>query len=286
MFRHSGSLLPPTMKVYIPLLLSASPFLTTTMARTISVTNNCSYTTWPALFTASDKAPGQPTGWLAAPSSEVSFTVPDDWSGFIWGRRDCNFTTNPGANSCLDGGCPGGLLCNGLVGRFKVLTTSSWQAHIFQGQSPVTTATFNLSTDTSGVPDYYSVSLTNGFNMPMRVNNTNPKCTVSECSADLGANCPLPLQEPYNPTGFPSGCNSACAAGLATDPNNDPNCCTGKYTYPGSCVPPGVQYYSYFKTNCPYAYVYKWDMVDGSPLFLCPSGPQVDYAVTFCPQKN
>ncbi|KAF8268756.1 Osmotin thaumatin-like protein [Lactarius quietus] len=271
MFRHSFLL--PTMKVYLPLLLSASSFLTTTMARTFSVTNNCPYTIWPALLTYSGTAPNHPAGWLASPSSGVSFTVPDDWVGQIWGRRDCNFTSNSGPDSCLDGGCPGGLICTRL------------------GQSPVTVAEFSLGPIiNSDAADQYDISLINGFNLPMRIKN-DAHCAVSECSVDLGAKCPTPLQEPFQPPGFPSGCNSACTAGLAHDPNNDPNCCTGKYNDPQICVPSGVQYYSYFKSNCPDTFVYAFDQSNekaGStdPLFTCPSGSQANYAITFCSKKD
>jgi len=264
MFRHS--FLPPTMKVYLPLLLSVSS-LTTTMARTFSIANNCSYNIWPVLFTFSNTAPNHPAGWLASPSSNVSFTVPDDWVGSIWGRRDCNFTSNPGTDSCLDGGCPGGLICTGL------------------GQSPVTVAQFALSvTNYSDTADRYDILLMYGFNLPMRIDN-DAHCKVSECSVDLGAECPTPLQEPFQPPGFPSGCNSACAAGLALDPNNDPNCCTGKYSNPQTCVPSGVQYYSYFKSNCPDTFVYA---LDGStdPLSECPTGSQANYAITFCSKED
>ncbi|KAF8265826.1 Osmotin thaumatin-like protein [Lactarius quietus] len=270
------------MKIYIPLLLSASSFLTTAMGRVITVTNNCPYTIWPAvgicfgmvyfqelttiqLYTASDTAPDHPTGWVAPPSSFVSITVPGNWGiGHIWGRRDCNFNTaNPGPDSCLDGGCPGGLLCTG------------------QGQSPVTVAEFTLSSDPN-VPDYYDISLIDGFNIPMRIDN-NGDCGVPQCSVDLGANCPTPLQEPYKPAGFSTGCNSACKAGLAADPNNDPNCCTGKYASAATCPTSSVQYYSYFKNNCQDTYVYLFDGSNGSPLFSCPSTNEADYGVTFCP---
>ncbi|KAF8257562.1 Osmotin thaumatin-like protein [Lactarius quietus] len=258
------------MKVYIPLLLSASSFLTTTIARTFTVANNCSYNIW-SLLTDSTNAPDYPTGWLAPPSSNVSFTVPGDWKGQIWGRRDCNFTTNPGADSCLDGGCPGGLLCTG------------------QGQSPVTIAEFILTTDTNLLDDY-GISLVNGFNVPMRINNS-ANCGVVDCSVDLGANCPIQLQESYQPTGFPTGCNSACAAGLASDPNNDPNCCTGKYNSAETCVASGVQYSSYFKKNCPDTYVYAFDKVEsevdgGRPLHSCSAANNADYIITFCSEKN
>lgn len=38
----------------------------------------------------------------------LSVQLSDD--NYTQGRRSCNFTTNPGPNSCLDGGCNGGIL--------------------------------------------------------------------------------------------------------------------------------------------------------------------------------
>ncbi|KAF8265823.1 thaumatin, partial [Lactarius quietus] len=197
-----------------------------------------------------------------------SFNVPDNWSiGHIWGRRDCNFNTaNPGPDACLDGGCPGGLLCTGQVNQFKLT---------------LTVAEFTLSTDPN-VPDYYDISLIAGFNLPMRIDN-DAYCGVPQCSVDLGTNCPIPLQEPYKPAGFPTGCNSACKAGLAADPNNDPNCCSGKYDSAATCPPSGVQYYSYFKSNCPDTYAYVFDGSSGTSAFSCPSHFQAAYYITFCP---
>lgn len=55
------------------------------------------------------------------------------------GRRDCDFSTNPGPNSCLDGGCNGGLLCD---------------AHTGTGVPPATVAEFTLS-NVAGIPDNY-----------------------------------------------------------------------------------------------------------------------------------
>ncbi|KAF8260802.1 thaumatin [Lactarius quietus] len=244
------------------------------MARTFSIANNCPYNIWSQLFTYSNTAPNHPAGWLASPSSNVSFTVPDDWVGSIWGRRYCDFTSNPGPDSCLDGGCPGGLICTG------------------QGQSPVTIAQFALSmtTDSDTIADQYDISLIDGFNLPMRIDN-DAHCKASECSVDLGAKCPIPLQEPFQPPGFPTGCNSACDAGLAHDPTNDPNCCTGNYDDPRICVPSGVQYYSYFKSNCPDTFVYALDVwreeAGGTdPRSACPSGSQANYAITFCSKKD
>lgn len=47
----------------------------------------------------------------------MKFFVPDNWkSGRIWGRQNCDFSTNPGPNSCITGGCNGGLLCDKHTG--------------------------------------------------------------------------------------------------------------------------------------------------------------------------
>lgn len=39
-------------------------------------------------------------------------------NGRVWGRRDCNFSVNPGPNSCIDGGCNGGLVCRLNFSKF------------------------------------------------------------------------------------------------------------------------------------------------------------------------
>ncbi|KAF8271633.1 thaumatin-like protein [Lactarius quietus] len=255
------------MKFYLTLLLSASSFkvFTTAMARNFTVTNNCTFTIWPAINTGAGMAPDQPTGWSAAASSSVSFTVPDNWSiGRIWARRDCIPEDDTGRISCLDGWCPGGLLlCDAPP------------------NPPVTVADFALSTD-HNVPDHYDVALVNGYNLPMRIDN-NAGCGVPQCPVDLGPNCPAPLKEPLDSTGFPVGCMSACDAGLAPDPKNDHNCCTGMYDTAATCLPANVQYYSYFKSNCPDTYVYDQDQQSGTSYYTCPSASLADYTVTFCP---
>ncbi|KAF8271630.1 thaumatin-like protein [Lactarius quietus] len=272
------------MKFFTPLLLASSfKLFTTAMARTFTVTNNCPFTIWPAINTGTGLIPNQPTGWAAPASSSVSFAVPNNWSiGRIWARRNCDFNIL-GPNSCLDGGCPSGLL---LCDAAPV--------------SPVTVADFQLSTSVN-IPDLYAVSLVDGFNLPMRIGNS-AGCSGALCGVDLGPLCqsyseifhdilfnlcteylegPAPLKGPFDSTGFPVGCNSACQANLAPDPNNDPNCCTGKYSTATACSPSTVQYYSFFKSLCPTSYVYSKDPLTAA--FTCSSSFQADYTVTFCP---
>src|ERR1700677_2645597 len=71
------------------------------------------------------------------------------------------------------------------------------------------------------------------------------------CRSTLLSTGPAPLKGPFDSTGFPVGCKSACEAGLAPDPNNDPKCCTGTYDTATTCPSSGVQYYSYFSESLP-----------------------------------
>ncbi|OSD00277.1 thaumatin-like protein [Trametes coccinea BRFM310] len=246
------------MKNVFALVIAA--FASGAAARTFTVYNQCPFTIWPAIFTdlnVGSATPDQPTGWQQDAFQSVSFFVPDNWqAGRIWARRDCNFDVNPGPNSCLDGGCNGGLECD---------------PHTGTGVPPATLAEFTL-----GAQDSYDVSLVDGYNLPVRISN-NQGCHVADCPVDLGPNCPAPLKGPFDSTGFPVGCKSACEAGLG-DPVNNPNCCTGIYNNPSTCTPSGVEYYSYFKSNCPNAYAYAYD--DPTSLFHCSNA---DYTITFCP---
>ncbi|KAI6007545.1 thaumatin [Pisolithus orientalis] len=232
------------------------------LARQITVTNNCGYTIWPAMFTAIGTAPTYPGGWEAPAGTSVTFTVPDNWSSArIWGRRGCTFTAD--SNSCLDGGCSGGLQCNGI------------------GAPPATLAEFTLGGDTG--TDYYDVSLVDGFNIPVSITN-NVGCSVADCPVDLGPNCPTPLRGPFDVSGNIVGCKSACEAGLDSDTANSPNCCTGNYSTPATCPSSGVQYYSYFKSNCPNSYCYAYDESSGTALWTCDGSKSPAYTITFCPE--
>ncbi|KAH9927967.1 thaumatin-like protein [Epithele typhae] len=238
-------------------------------ARTFTVYNNCPFTIWPGMFTdlnVAQNVPSQPNGWEQAAFQAVSFSVPNNWkAGRIWGRRNCNFATNPGPNSCLDGGCNGGLVCDSRTGT---------------GVPPATVAEFTLQG--AGNQDFYDVSLVDGYNLPMSITN-NKGCHIANCPVDLGPNCPSQLKGPFDSTGFPVGCKSACVAHLASDPNNDPNCCTGSHNTQGTCPSSGVQFYSYFKSNCPNSYAYAFDEPSGTALWTCNSALNADYTITFCP---
>ncbi|EKM57115.1 uncharacterized protein PHACADRAFT_254685 [Phanerochaete carnosa HHB-10118-sp] len=238
-------------------------------ARTFTVYNGCPFTICPAMFTdlnVGSAVPSYQTGWEAAAYTSVSFTVPDNWqAGRIWGRRDCDFSDSNPATQCADGGCNGGLECD---------------PHTGTGVPPATVAEFTLQGN--GNLDYYDVSLVDGYNLPMRIDNTQG-CGVASCPVDLGPNCPSPLIGPFDSTGFPVGCKSACEANLDGNQANSPNCCSGQYDTAATCPSSGVAYYSYFKGNCPNAYAYAYDESSGTALWTCNSALAPDYTVTFCP---
>ncbi|KAJ7093874.1 thaumatin-like protein [Mycena belliarum] len=235
--------------------------------RSITVYNACPFTIWPALFTSAGGRPSQPTGWVANSFTKVTFNVANDWNGRIWGRRNCDFSKNPGPNSCLDGGCNGGLLCDVITGT---------------GVPPATLGEWNMNGD--GQSDFYDVSLVDGYNLPMTIENT-AGCEVASCPVDLGPQCPSDQKGPFDPSGFAVGCSSACNVdALAGKAGDSPNCCSGIHDTPATCPPSGVRNYEYFKKNCPRAYAYAYDESSGSALWTCPSSKQAGYTVTFCPQ--
>nr|ALA44968.1 thaumatin-like protein 6 [Moniliophthora perniciosa] len=234
----------------------------TVIARTFTVRNNCAFTVWPGLFTDPNVGPARPdqlTGWEAAPGTQVSFSVPNDWkAGRIWGRKECDFATNPGPTSCVSGGCNGGLECDPNTGT---------------GVPPASIAEWTLQGD--GNLDYYDVSLVDGFNIPMAITN-NVDCPVADCPVDLTATCPGELASA-------AGCASACFANLDGNQQDSANCCSGSHSTPDTCPPDGVQFYDFFKGACPNSYAYAYDERSDTALWTCDSSLNADYTLTFCP---
>ncbi|KAI3610802.1 thaumatin-like protein [Moniliophthora roreri] len=216
----------------------------TVSARTFTVRNNCAYTARPGLFTdpnVGPTRPDQPTGWEAAPGTE--------------GRKECDFSTNPGPTSCVSGGCNGGLECDANAGT---------------GVPP---AKWTLQGD--GNLDYYDVSLVDGFNIPMAITN-NVNYPVADCPVDLTATCPGELASA-------AGCASACFANLDGNQQDSANCCSGSHSTPNTCPPDGVQSYDLFKGACLNSYAYAYDESSGTALWTCDSSLNADYTLTFCP---
>ncbi|KAK3039176.1 hypothetical protein RJ639_026709 [Escallonia herrerae] len=216
-------------------------------ARVLTIINSCKETIWPAV------APGESFnggGFALKPGQSIVLTAPVAWSGRIWGRTGCNFNQN-GQGKCDTGNCGTSLKC-----------TAS-------GEPPASLAEFTLAS-----PDFYDVSLVDGFNLPMSVKAVNGRgnCSTAGCDGDLRQNCPRELQRRAN--GKVVACRSACDVF-----DTDEYCCRGVHGNSATCQP--TYYSKLFKEACPTSYSYAYD--DPTSIFTC-SGP--DYIITFCVSRN
>ncbi|KAK7028638.1 hypothetical protein R3P38DRAFT_3394689 [Favolaschia claudopus] len=106
--------------VSLATMVSAEP----STARFITVLNDCPFTIWYVLSVSFDMRhklthlcrPAH-SSWEAKPNTGLTFATATNWSGRIWGRRVCDFSTgSTGPDTCLSGGCNGGLICNTTTG--------------------------------------------------------------------------------------------------------------------------------------------------------------------------
>ncbi|PKU77860.1 thaumatin-like protein 1 [Dendrobium catenatum] len=204
-----------------------------TNAFTLEIINNCPYTVWAAAL------PGG--GRQLNPSQNWTFSIASNTDNCrVWGRTNCEFKDG-GVGRCETGDCGGRLECSTL------------------GKAPYTGAGFTLN-NTDGM-DYYHLSLTKGFNVPMSLSpdNLSSKCKALQCSADIIGQCPAPLKAP-------GGCNDPC-----TVFRNEKECCTTA----ASCSK--TPYNEFFKHLCPQAWSYPKD----NSTITCPAGTK--FRVTFCP---
>ncbi|KAL6010740.1 hypothetical protein ACLOJK_001182 [Asimina triloba] len=230
------------------LLLITSGAKPSRSARVFTIINNCKYTIWPAVTRGETFNGG---GFALKAGENVVLTAPVGWSGRIWARTGCNFDKN-GNGSCLTGACGTSLKCGGA-----------------SGEPPATLAEFTLA-----APDFYDVSLVDGFNLPMVVKPVNGQgnCSVVACDGDLLAKCPSELAAKAQ--GKTVGCRSAC-----TVFGTDQYCCSGVYQNPTTCQP--TSYSKLFKSQCPTAYSYAYD--DPTSIMTCSS---TDYIISFCSSRS
>ncbi|CAL4964790.1 unnamed protein product [Urochloa decumbens] len=157
--------------------------IATNGAVTLSITNRCSYTVWPAAVPVGGGMqlnPGE--SWiLRMPSSTTT--------GRAWPRTGCLFD-GAGSGSCQTGDCGGALNCT------------------HNGQPPQTLAEFSFGA--SGQTDYFDISLADGFNVPMDFlpvrteGHEGQGCSKGpRCAANITSQCPSQLKAP-------GGCNNAC----------------------------------------------------------------------------
>ncbi|XP_068643107.1 thaumatin-like protein [Aristolochia californica] len=219
------------------------------------VTNKCSFPIWPA--TASNAGlPIVADGGFYLPSGGIQkIHAPFTWSGRIWARTDCNFSSSS-KPACQTGDCDGRLKCNGVIGL-----------------PPVTLVQVALQQDKSK-PSFYDVSLVDGYNLPVSVSTkaTSPSCSIDGCTNNIKRMCPSELQV-TGKGGEVVACKSACLAF-----NLDVFCCRNAYGSPEKCKP--NMYSKMFKKACPDYYSYAYD--SPPPLVSCSSN---EYVITFCPSK-
>ncbi|XP_051141111.1 pathogenesis-related thaumatin-like protein 3.5 [Andrographis paniculata] len=227
-------------------------------ACTFYVSNKCPFPIWPA--TASNV--GHPVvadgGFHLPPGRARRFQAPADWSGRIWARTGCDFTSTNHKPACETGDCDGRLECNGATGL-----------------PPATLVEFTLQADRRK-PSFYDVSLVDGYNLPVQVETTaaagDRGCRIGGCRKDLKSTCPPELRV-VNRRGEVVACRSAC---LAFD--HDAFCCRNAYGSPDTCRP--SVYSKVFKDACPSYFSYAFD--EPPPLVSCAAD---EYVVTFCPQR-
>lgn len=214
--------------------------------RIFTIINYCKETIWPGITPGENFNGG---GFVLKSGQSIVFKAPVGWSGRIWARTGCNFNKN-GNGPCKTGACGTSLKCKA------------------SGATPASLAEFTLAT-----PDFYDVSLVDGFNLPLVVTPINGRgnCSVAGCDSDLRTSCPSELAVKSN--GKVIACRSACDVF-----NTDEYCCRGVYGNPVVCQP--TYYSKKFKEACPTAYSYAYD--DPTSIFTC-SG--TDYVVTFCASR-
>jgi hypothetical protein len=218
---------------------------------TITVTNNCAYTIWPADQTSAQQSQLSNTGFELASKASTSLVVPAPWNGRFWARTGCS-TDGSGKFTCATADCgTGQVACNDNGGA-----------------PPVSLAEFNLAAN--GGQDFYDISLVDGFNLPLSI-TPQASCIAPSCAANVNGVCPAELQVKGS-DGSVIGCNSACI-----EFNRPQYCCTGYYSTSITCPP--TNYAIFFKIECPQAYSYAYD--DLTSLFSCIGEP--NYNITFCP---
>ncbi|KAJ7622704.1 thaumatin family-domain-containing protein [Mycena rosella] len=89
-----------------------------------------------------------------------------------------------------------------------------------------------------------SVSLVDGFNVPVSVVPGAGSCHEASCTVDLNPKCTSHAPPALGP-GRISGCKSACSVNV--DRSDSPNCCSGSHNVATTCPPSGVQWGAVFQ---------------------------------------
>jgi hypothetical protein len=210
--------------------------LQTTHAIIFNIQNKCSYTVWPAAVPGGGSRLESGQNWTINFANGPKLVK-------IWARTNCTFDSS-GQGICQTGDCDGKLECGS-------------RSH---GAPPHTVAEYGLNS--FGHKDYYSISVMEGFNVPMEFTPTTNGCTRPvRCAADITRSCPAQLRTP-------GGCNNPC-----TVYKTPTHCCHSR-----PCRPTDLS--RFFKRKCKHAFTYPED--DPTSTFTCLPG--TNYRVVFCPQ--
>ncbi|CAM9205107.1 unnamed protein product [Phaeothamnion confervicola] len=214
-------------------------------------------------------APLAKAGGFGLPlNTTITLTVPDKWSGRLWGRTGCKPDASGGIQ-CETGACGSRMACDGL-----------------SGGTPATLAEITFDAGAQGNLDFYDISLVDGYNLPISMTplagtyvppaaGATYDCARAGCSTDLIPTCPNELKFFGRDGKTVVGCRSACDVF-----NADQYCCRNAYGTPATCDP--SSYSLKFKKACPRAYSYAYD--DPSSTFTCrgQSEGRTGYVITFC----
>ncbi|KDP36620.1 hypothetical protein JCGZ_08436 [Jatropha curcas] len=217
---------------------------------TLTFTNNCPYTVWPATVIRDGGRQLSTTGFELPTKATQPLYDPAPFNGRFWGRTECS-TDSTGTDKCATGECGSGeISCNGA-----------------EGNPPVSLIELNLGKYYG--QDFYDISLVDGFNVPVSISprgGFGNACIPASCARNVNSNCPNELAVKGQDGNSVIGCKSACVAF-----NRPEYCCTD------TCKP--TNYSKFFKNQCPQAYSYALD--DSTSTFSCTSG--ANYDITFCP---
>ncbi|XXG86223.1 hypothetical protein AAC387_Pa11g1157 [Persea americana] len=229
-------------------------FISGVLSDSFTLTNNCAYTVWPGVLSNAGSTILSATGFSLQKGESKTLSTPSGWAGRFWGRTICKQDSS-GKFSCVTGDCGSGTIECAGGGPTR----------------PFTLAEFKL--DGADGPDFYDVSLVDGYNLPMLVapRGGSGNCVITGCSVDLNKVCPSDLRLLGEDGRETVACQSPC------DAFEDPQyCCSGDYGNSNACKP--SPYSQFFKHACPRARSYAYD--DGTATFTCASA---DYVIAFCP---
>lgn len=246
-----------------------------TLAHEVTFVNQCNETIYVGVVPNPGAALIQKGGFRLDALQNDSVTLPFGWSGRFWGRTQCK----EWGEMCETGRCGENWMhCLGEIPA-----------------APVTFVDLRLDTPGSGV-DFYSVTLVNGYNIPIRVapvegsfqnlTGIQDYCLWAGCQNDLNYICPAELQA-FGTRGQLVGCRSACDVF-----QEDQYCCQGSFDTADSCQP--FAFAETFKQSCRRAYSYALDQEMSD--FTCLGKDYVpnrtlarkvssgsEYTVTLCP---